>query len=329
MFKITGETPKFERVITGLTTFDWALGDQDTVGLPLGQLIEIYGSNGIGKSTFVQSLSFMLAKETKGNIALADYEGVNVKVLLANAEMQGYDGDLHRIQDIKDERILQDLDAKLSSKTENYTVGIVDAVGSISPYAETSGDLGDANMGTRAKLLAQFSRRSLGILIRNPNKTVILINHQHPTIGGFSKGTITPGGETKKYIASIRIQLNRMYRKNREDVFKDGSYAISGKVVKNRWGLEDRQFFAFVLGGYGVHKGLTAMYETVVLGIATAERNVVKIDKEIYGNLYELINHAKQGNNDMFIPFFDALKNVNLDIRSKKKSKDDDDEEEE
>jgi recombination protein RecA len=325
-FKITGEAPPIERIKTGLFTFDYALGDQTETGFPLGKMTEIYGPNGIGKSTFVQSLAFILARETKSNIAYADYEGINTKVLIENAELNDFDGEFYRIQDLKDENVLQELIDVMWDKKKNFGVGIVDAVGSISPAAETNGDLGDSNMGRRAFLLAQFSRKANHILINKPDKSMILINHQHPRIGMV--GMTTPGGETKKYIASIRIQLARMRRKNSEEVFKDGSYVVKGQVIKNRWGLEDREFYAFILAGKGVHVGLTAMYDCVMLKLATVERNIVKIGDTTFGNLYDIIDKANNGNTAFFNPFIDALSETNLETREIENTEDKDDIEE-
>ena len=258
-----------------------------------------------GKSTFVHSLSCILARETNSNIVLADFEGLNVKLLTANAELQKFDGEFYRIQDVKDETVLQELLKSMGDKKKHYAVGIVDAVGSISPVSEAEGDLGDANMGRRALLMGQFSRRVNHILINNHDKSMLLINHQHPRIGmGF--GMTTPGGETKKYSASIRIQISRMRLKNKEETFPDGSYIIKGSVVKNRWGLEDRDFYAFVLAGKGVHIGLTNMYDGIILGLVSRERSI-KIGDTNFGYLKDLIAHAQAGDDEYFKPFHDVL----------------------
>lgn len=305
MIKITGETPEFRRIQTGWYSFDNALADQTDTGYPLGQILEIYGSEGVGKTTIVHSLAGVLARETNSNIAIADFEGINTKLMIANLEAQRFEGEVHRIQNVEDEKVLQDLLSRVKNK--DYSVGILDAVGSISPVAETSGDLGDANMGRRANLVGQFSRRANHILLNNETKSFILINHQHPAIGYM--GTTQPGGMTKKYAASIRIAISRMRRKNREEVYPDGSYIIKGKVVKNRWGLEDREFNLFVLAGKGVHKGLTAMYDGVVLKLVDKERTI-KIGEQNFGSLKEILAHAQDGDEEYFQPFYQVLENI-------------------
>lgn len=321
MIKITGETPKFQRIETGWYSFDRALADQTEIGYPLGQILELYGSSGVGKSTVAHSLAGVLARETKSNIAIADFEGINQKLMVANLEMQGFDGEVRRITDTKDEKILQDLLDYIKKK--DYSVGIIDAIGSISPVSEQEGDLGDANMGRRALLMGQFSRRANHILLNSYEKNFIIINHQHPRIGGL--GMTQPGGKTKEYTSSMRFPIYRMRRKNQEETYPDGSYIIKGKIEKNRWGLQDREFFLFVLAGKGVHKGLTAMYDAMQLKLVDRERTISIGDRK-FGYLKDLINEAQAGNEEFFQPFYDVLSKVNIVTEFEEENKEEVDE---
>jgi hypothetical protein len=185
-------------------------------------------------------------------------------------------------------------------------VGIVDSVGAISPISEAEGDLGAANMGRRALIMAQFTRKSLKLL-RDSNKVIFMINHSYPVIGG--RGSESPGGEVKKYLASIRIQVRRKYVKGKYEEFPDGSYILEGTIKKNRWGYKDRTFNLFVLAGKGVHLGLTAMYDCVALKKATKDK-VIKIGDTSFGRLKEIVDKAQEGNDEFFIPFFDALNSI-------------------
>ena len=307
MIIITGKKPEFNRIQTGWFSFDNALADQEGGGYPLGQILEIYGTSGVGKTTIVHSLAGILAKETKSNITIADLEGINTKLMLANLEMQGFDGEVNLVQDKSDELVLQGMLKQIHEK--DYSVGILDAIGSISPVMEQKGDLTDANMGRRAMLMSKFSRRANHILLNDGTKNFIMINHQHPNMGGF--GNVQPGGKTKGYVSSIRIVVYRMRRKNKEELFKDGSYVIRGKVEKNRWGFRDREFYLFVLAGKGVHQGLTAMYNAVILKLATAGKTIT-IGDTSFGKLSDLTNQAQLGNDEFFQPFHDVLHNATI-----------------
>jgi len=199
---------------------------------------------------------------------------------------------------------LETLSYRLDDKELNYNIGILDSIGAISPIAEADGDLGAANMGRRAFLTNQFFRKAIRTLRTNKNKILFSVNHQHPNLGTF--GYNTPGGEGKKYLSSIRIQLKRLYRKNKEESYPDGSYVLTGKIVKNRWGYKDREFYLFVLGGSGVHKGLTALYDGIVLGVVDVARTI-KIGEQSFGYLKDITEKAQEGDEEFFHPFYDAI----------------------
>ena len=165
-------------------------------------------------------------------------------------------------------------------------------------------------MGRRALAMAQFSRKMLKVLRDNENKCIFSINHAYPRIGGLGKDT--PGGRVKDYLFSNRIEMKRRYVKSGWQEYPDGSYVIEGKVVKNRWGLRNLTFILFVLSGKGVHKGMTTMFDCVEKGLATMERQVVKIEDKSYGRLKTIISDkAQEGDEEFFQPFYDLLKGDN------------------
>lgn len=312
MIQIIGEVPEFRRIQTGWFSFDHALADQTDIGYPVGQMAEVYGPNGVGKTTFIHSLAFTIAKQLNGDIASADFEGLNRKLMISNSKLQGFDGKFYNIQDKDDEVVLKQLVMSMRDKEQNYMVGIIDTLGSFSPKAELSekSNLGDSNMGIRARIIGQFCRRMGHLLLNNPEKNLFMLNHQHPRIG--SLGFVTPGGEQKGYSSSIRLEIRRLYEKTGKVVFKDGSYVLAGNVVKNRWGLEGRKFYLFVLSGKGVHTGLTAMYDALKLKKATVSRNVISLDGTSFGNIHKIIEVAQEGDDAFFQPFVDVLKGAEL-----------------
>ena len=303
MIKITGDTPEFKRIQTGWHSFDYAFADNISVGFPLGQLVLVYGPSGSGKTTTVHALSGIVARETKSNIVIAEFERINQDLMITNLGAQGFDGEVHRLREKKDEETLKMLLKSLDNK--NYSVGIVDAVGSISIIAEVQGDLGDANVGQGAKIIGQFARRANKILLNDGNKTGFILSHEHPKIGSI--GTTVSGGVTKNFISSIHIKIQKLYEKNGKVIFKDGSYVIKGQVTKNRWGAENRVFYLFVLFGTGIHHGLTAMYDAIKYKQATVERNVVSIGDKSFGNITKIIEKAKEGDDSFFAPFYEVL----------------------
>jgi len=320
---IIGDAPNIERLETGLYSFDRAFENQKgEIGFPLGKGIEVFGPTNCGKSTIVYGLSGLIASSQEKPIALADLEGFDPDFLITVLENAEYSGDLHYIQKDDDEEVLDEL-VYILRKVSG--VGILDSIGAISPISEQEGAIGEANMGRRAKILAQFTRKCLKLL-RNPDApTIFMINHAYPRIGG--KGVDTPGGEVKKYLASMRVQVKRKYYKGKYEEFPDGSYIIEGKVIKNRWGYKDRTFWLFVLAGKGIHKGLTAMYDGIQLGLVDRKR-VISIGEQKFGYLKDVVTKAQEGDDDFFEPFFEVLRNQEQDDKEVDEEQDSETEEE-
>jgi RecA/RadA recombinase len=336
---ITGHVKPVKRIVTGLWSFDRAFRSTktDSLGFPLGKLVEIWGPTSTGKSTIVYSLAGMIAANEDYDISLADFEDFDPDFLSDILAQQGFFGEVHSVLDDTDEKILDELTNDLQDGKSNYGVGILDAVGAISPFGELSGDLGQANMGQRAKLMGQFSRRVLNVLRKSSDyKCVFMINHQQMPMGGFAAGYKPPGGDTKGYLASIRIPVSRLYIKTASkrlygqhgyQVFPDGSYCVEGQLQKNKWGLHGANFYLFVLSGKGIHKGLTAVLDGFMLGLVDRDRrHNIKIGNDAFGTMKELIQKAQNGEDEVFQPFFDVLStNVEIveNIEEEKEQEDD------
>jgi RecA/RadA recombinase len=296
MVTILGASVPVQRILTGLYSFDHAfINREGDIGFPIGKGVEIYGNNFTGKSTITYGLAGIVGKHTQKDIVLADLEGFDPKFLQTVLATSGFDGNIFCIQEEEDEEALDTLLSTLRGK--KYGVGIVDSIGAISPVSEAEGDLGEANMGRRAFLMAQFTRKALKLMRSEEPKTIFMVNHAYPKIGG--RGLDTPGGEVKKYLSSIRIAVKRKYIKGRYEEYPDGSYIIEGTVVKNRWGLKEKVFNLFVLSGKGIHLGLTAMYDCINLGLAKRDRTI-KIGDNSFGTMKECVQQAHNGNDDFF-----------------------------
>jgi len=301
MATISGKYAPVTRVKTGLHSFDWAFeNDLGEIGMPIGTGYEIFGSNGIGKSTFTLGISGLLGRLLEKDIAMVDFERFDGDTLIRILDSQGFTGNIHLIMDETDEDTLDNL-RKYIIKDE-YSIGILDSVAAISSMAEQQGDLGEANMGRRAFLVAQFSRKLLPLFREEGStKTMFLVNHWYPKMG--TRGYDTPGGEAKKYLCAIRVQLKR------KEVFPDHSYVLEGYVYKNRYGYEHRSFYVFMLAGPGLHAGLTAMWDCLLLEKAERKRGGwIAIGDTNVDRLSGLVKSAKEGNNEVFEPFFELLK---------------------
>jgi len=311
---IVGDASKLQRVKFDMWSFDLAFSNRNgDLGFPVGVAVEVSGGNSVGKSTTTYGMAGIIATAIKKDISLADLEGFDPVFLTTVLENVGFNGKVNYIQEKEDEAALDKLllsiqgiklskDGKrLRDKDSNYGIGILDSVGAISPLSEAEGDLGEANWGRRAKLVAQFMRKSMRAS-RGTSNTFFLINHQHPIMG--ARGVNTPGGETIKYLCAVRVRMSR------KEVFPDYSYVIEGKVTKNRFGYKDTVFHIVNLSGEGIHQGLTWMYDGFLNKTIERDRGKVKINGEKYCMLKEAFIQAHARNNDFFLPFRDAVYKV-------------------
>lgn len=296
--KIIGTLPKVTRIITGLHSFDRAfMSAGGKIGFPLA-LTEIAGPTNCGKSTLAYSLCGLLSTfVSPSDIALADFEGYDPEFLLSILKHSKFDGKVKAIQEDTDGKVL---DTLIDSIKGDYSFGILDSVAAISPISEIEGEIEEANMGRRAKMMAQFSRKIMRILRAESHKAVFMINHVHANIGGF--GTVTPGGVSKNYLSAVIMRVKR------KEEFKDQSYVIEGTVRKNRFGYRGRKFYIFVLAEKGIHFGLTAMYDCFLLELAERGK-IIKIGNKKFGYMASLIKKAHAGENEVFEPFVSLLAN--------------------
>jgi recombination protein RecA len=307
---IEGSAAHINRIVTGFHTFDLSMQNRrGRIGLPLLSTIEVYGPNNVGKSTTVYSLAGMIANQLHGNIVLADFERFDPETLNDVLESQGFtDGTLRYINEEEDEEALGKLLTAL--RDDGFRVGIVDSIGAISPIAELSGDLGEANMGRRARLMGPFIRKATHIMKRRGlegnDAIVFTINHQHPAMGSRTYGTTTPGGETLKYLYAVRMNIKRKWITKSLSAFPDGSYVIEGKIIKNAFGYRDRMFWLTVLAGSGIHQGLTAMWDCIELKEASFKSGIVQLGSEKW-RIKRLVDAAHEGNTEIFIPFVETL----------------------
>lgn len=308
---IEGNTPNIRRIETGYHTFDLSMQNRrGRIGLPMLSSIEVFGPNNVGKSTVVYSLAGLVAARLPGHIALADFERFDPEFLNDVLESQGFtDGTLRYINEEDDERALDKLLSAI--RDEKFRVGIVDSVGAISPISELQGDLGEANMGRRARLMGPFIRKTTHAMkkrgLDGDDAIIFAINHQHPAMGARTYGTTTPGGETLKYLYAVRMSLKPRWVTKSVRAFPDGSYVVEGKIIKNAFGYKDRMFWLAILAGSGIHHGLTAMWDCIELKEATYKSGIVKLGDEKW-RMQHLVEAAHAGNTDIFIPFVNTLK---------------------
>ncbi len=226
VMQLNKQSQQFVEVIsTGDIAIDSALG---VGGLPKGRIIEIYGGESSGKTTLTLSV-IAQAQKNKGTCAFIDVEhaldpayakrlGVNIEELLISQPDCGEDA-----LSIAETLI----------KSNAVDVIVVDSVAALVTKQELNGEMGDATVGSQARLMSQAMRR-LTAVISNSNCLCIFINQIREKVGVmYGNPETTPGGRALKFFASIRIELRK------KDMLKTPEGRVYGnqvhmKVVKNK-----------------------------------------------------------------------------------------------
>lgn len=205
-----------ETISTGSLAVDLALG---VGGLPLGRIVEVYGPESSGKTTFC--LSVIAEAQKKGGLAaFIDVEhaldpkyarvvGVQLDDLLVSQPDSGEDA----------LNIMETL-----IRSNSIDVIVLDSVAALTTRAELDGQMGDATVGAQARLMSQAMRR-LTAVVSKTKCVCIFTNQIREKIGVmFGSPETTSGGRALKFFASVRIDIRRREQIKQPD----------GKVIGNR-----------------------------------------------------------------------------------------------
>ena len=223
---VLGENPNttIDVISSGSIALDGALG---VGGYPKGRIIEIYGPESSGKTTFALH-AIAEAQKCGGYAAFIDAEhaldpgyakklGVNIEDLILSQPDSG-------------EQALEISEALIKSGAIDIIV--IDSVAALVPEAEINGEMGDSHVGLQARLMSQAMRKLSGIISKT-KCVAIFINQIREKVGVmYGNPETTPGGRALKFYSTIRLDVRR------GEQLKSGSEAVGNrtvvKVVKNK-----------------------------------------------------------------------------------------------
>ena len=251
---------EIDAVSSGSLNLDIALG---VGGFPKGRIVEIYGPESSGKTTFALHAIAEVQKRG-GRAAFIDAEhaldpvyaknlGVNIDELLLSQPDTG-------------EQALEICDALVKSGAINIVV--IDSVAALVPQAEIEGEMGDSHVGLQARLMSQALRKLSGSISKT-NTIAIFINQLREKVGVlFGNPETTTGGRALKFYSSIRLEVRK------SDQIKMGENVIGSytkiKVVKNKVAPPFKSATIEIMYGTGVSK------EGEIVDIATEDGIIEK-----------------------------------------------------
>jgi hypothetical protein len=307
MAQIVGNYPQIARVETGWYSLDRALSNGKESGWPM-TTYEITGFGGIGKSTFASSVMGKISEHYSRDLVYAPIEPIDRDLLSDILDSVNFNQKAHIISEETDEMIVDKFCELLAD--DKVATGIFDSLTAISPIAEMESSSADMNMGRRARLAGVLSRKLVHLnRFRTSPVSTIIISHVAASMSTTptNTGSSTTGGETKKNLSKVRIKLRKMPEPTMTEQ-EENAYVVEGMVEKFNFGKDKRKFYVVVLGGKGIHTGLTAMYDCKMLKLCTFGRSITMGGTK-YGSMKSMLDAAHTGNYRVFEPFIEALKN--------------------
>lgn len=228
-------------------------------GYPKGTLVEFFGGNSSGKtSSCIHAVAEHQKKYPDEMVLWVDLEKVFDPVYFKNIGI-----------DISSDKFIlvrptagEDAWETIINFAKTFEDGIIvlDSVALLLPKKEDEGMVGDAQMGSAARMNSQGLRK-LFPYMKPGGTTVLAINQTRKNIGGYGDPNVTTGGEAWAFYARTRIKTSV----SKGEV---GEYAIHKFAqIKANYGKRDVVTETAIVYGQGFDKMKELLEVSVEQGI--------------------------------------------------------------
>ncbi len=230
---------------TGFPPLNMAISGMYDGGLPVGRVVEMYGAESCGK-TAIATVA-MAAAQREGGIAMfMDHEH---SFDMEHGASLGLDLDankfVYKTPDTFEESITMAIKVAEMVRSKGLIpedapmIAVFDSLASMVPKSKFDKSTDDYNMNDNTALARATSAvfPALAKFAEKNNMLFLFLNQMRQKIGiMFGDNTTTPGGDSPKFYASVRIQLNR--KQIKEERPGEGKVFIGQEInahcVKNK-----------------------------------------------------------------------------------------------
>lgn len=239
------DTDPVKHISTGSLALDLILGKG---GLTFGRVVEVYGSEGSGKTTLAlgivgnaQKLGLRCAFIDQENALDPDY----AEALGVNLE------EVNLAQPNTGEEALSIVETLINSGAVDVIV--IDSVASLNGSADLEKDFADnAKMASRASLLTRFFERNNSGIQKN-NVLLICINQLRDGLNPYGPKTVTTGGHALKHATSYRLELHPIEKLTDANGEIIGN-KVRAKTTKNKLNSPFKEVTYDLIFGKGIDK---------------------------------------------------------------------------
>lgn len=240
---------KPEVVSSGFTFIDDALG---IGGIACGRITEIMGQEAGGKTTL--ALTFLAKAQKMGKrCAFIDTEHA-----LDRPRAEAIGVDFQKLAISQPDNMEQALELlEFIIRSNQFGLIVVDSVASMVPKAELEGEMDEANIGVKARMMGKLMRKIVPAV--NKNKIALIFTNQvRAKLGGFGfiPQETTPGGNALKFAASLRLDVKRTGNKKRGETLLYTTHKMT--VKKNKLAAPARVAM-FNINGSGIMNDIVKM----------------------------------------------------------------------
>jgi recombination protein RecA len=239
---------KHEAVSSGILALDKATSKG---GIPRGLLVDLYGDEGLGKTTM--SLSMIAERMRSGeHCAFIDVEHRLMPELKATIIPQDVDEELLEIFQPRTGEVAFGIIERLLNERPEFRMIVLDSVAALVFEEETEYDKYSGPIALLARRVGNFSKKIMATIYEY-GALVVFINQMRTSPNPYGPMFKTStGGKAVRFLSSLRLNMqgNQLIKKG-EDII---GQKVKVKIEKNSCGAPHRETLVSIVYGEGIDR---------------------------------------------------------------------------